>query len=61
MNQVLIFLHFVGLMLGATGGFGSALVMRRALAVRAGGGAAAARARADAGERLGDRAGADVG
>ena len=31
MNQVLIFLHFVGLMLGATGGFGSALVMRRAL------------------------------
>ena len=32
MNQVLLFLHFVGLMLGATGGFGSALVMRRALA-----------------------------
>ncbi len=31
MNQVLIFVHFVGLMLGATGGFGSALVMRRAL------------------------------
>ena len=33
MSQVLLFLHFVGLMLGATGGFGSALVMRRALAV----------------------------
>jgi phosphoglycerol transferase MdoB-like AlkP superfamily enzyme len=29
-NQILLFLHFVGLMLGATGGFGSALVMRRA-------------------------------
>ena len=32
MNQVLLFLHFVGLMLGATGGFGSALIMRRAVA-----------------------------
>jgi len=31
MNQVLLFLHFVGLMLGATGGFGSALIMRRAV------------------------------
>ena len=31
MDRILIFLHFVGLMLGATGGFGSALVMRRAL------------------------------
>jgi hypothetical protein len=31
MNQVLIFLHFVGLMLGATGGFASALIMRRTL------------------------------
>ena len=30
MNQSLIFLHFLGLMLGATGGFGSALIMRRA-------------------------------
>ena len=30
MNQFLLFLHFVGLMLGATGGFGSAIVMRRA-------------------------------
>jgi len=29
MNQVLIFLHFLGLMLGATGGFGSAIIMRR--------------------------------
>ena len=35
MNQILLFLHFVGLMLGATGGFGSALVMRRAQAVPA--------------------------
>lgn len=33
MNQVLIFLHFVGLMLGATGGFATALIMRRALAM----------------------------
>ena len=34
-NQLLLFLHFVGLMLGATGGFGDALVMRRALVVPA--------------------------
>ena len=33
MNQILIFLHFLGLMLGATGGFGSALIMRRAQAM----------------------------
>ncbi len=33
MSQVLLFFHFVGLMLGATGGFDSALVMRRALPV----------------------------
>lgn len=32
MDQGLLFLHFVGLMVGATGGFGSALIMRRALA-----------------------------
>ncbi len=31
MNQVLLFLHFVGLMVGATGGFGSAIIMRRAV------------------------------
>jgi hypothetical protein len=30
MNQILLFLHFLGLMLGATGGFASALIMRRA-------------------------------
>ena len=30
MNQVLLFLHFFGLMLGATGGYGSALIMRQA-------------------------------
>jgi uncharacterized membrane protein len=30
MNQILLFTHFLGLMLGATGGFGSALIMRRA-------------------------------
>ena len=35
MSQFVLFLHFVGLMLGATGGFGSALVMRRALAMPA--------------------------
>lgn len=35
MNQLLLFGHFVGLMLGATGGFGSALVMRRARAAEA--------------------------
>ena len=34
-SQFVLFLHFVGLMLGATGGFGSALVMRRALAMPA--------------------------
>lgn len=33
MNQTLIFLHFVGLMLGATGGFASALIARRTKAV----------------------------
>jgi hypothetical protein len=38
MNQVLLFLHFVGLMLGATGGFGSALIMRRTLAMTPEGG-----------------------
>jgi hypothetical protein len=31
MNEALLFLHFVGLMLGAAGGFASAIVMRRAL------------------------------
>ena len=31
MNAFWLFLHFVGLMLGAAGGFGSAIVMRRAL------------------------------
>jgi hypothetical protein len=31
MNQILLFLHFLGLMLGATGGFGSAMIMRRTL------------------------------
>lgn len=30
MNQILIFLHFFGLMLGAAGGFASGLIMRRA-------------------------------
>lgn len=30
MYQIVLFLHFLGLMLGATGGFGSALVMGRA-------------------------------
>lgn len=33
MYQIILFLHFLGLMLGATGGFGSALVMRRAVAL----------------------------
>jgi hypothetical protein len=33
MNEALLFLHFVGLMLGAAGGFASAIVMRRALAL----------------------------
>lgn len=31
MNEALLFLHFVGLMLGAAGGFASAMIMRRAL------------------------------
>lgn len=31
MNQILLFLHFVGLMLGAAGGFTSGLLMRKAL------------------------------
>jgi hypothetical protein len=31
MNEALLFLHFVGLMLGAAGGFASAVIMRRAL------------------------------
>ncbi len=35
MNQLLLFLHFVGLMLGAAGGFSSAVIMRRALAMPA--------------------------
>ena len=35
MNEALLFLHFVGLMLGAAGGFASAIVMRRALALPA--------------------------
>jgi hypothetical protein len=34
MNETLLFLHFVGLMLGATGGFGSAIVMRRAITLK---------------------------
>ena len=33
MNDAILFLHFVGLMLGAAGGFASAIVMRRALAL----------------------------
>lgn len=33
MNEALLFLHFFGLMLGAAGGFTSAIVMRRALAL----------------------------
>jgi hypothetical protein len=33
MNEALLFLHFVGLMLGTAGGFASAIVMRRALAL----------------------------
>ena len=35
MNQSLLFLHLVGLMLGAAGGFASAVIMRRALAMPA--------------------------
>jgi hypothetical protein len=36
MNETLLFLHFVGLMLGAAGGFASAVIMRRALVLPAG-------------------------
>jgi hypothetical protein len=36
MNETLLFLHFVGLMLGAAGGFASAVIMRRALVIPAG-------------------------
>jgi hypothetical protein len=36
MNETLLFLHFVGLMLGAAGGFASAVLMRRALVLPAG-------------------------
>ena len=35
MNQFILFLHLVGLMMGAAGGFGSAVIMRRALAMPA--------------------------
>ena len=35
MNEALLFLHFFGLMLGAAGGFSSAIVMRRALVLPA--------------------------
>ena len=35
MNQFLLFLHFVGLMVGVTGGLGSGILMRRALAMPA--------------------------
>ncbi|HUQ37076.1 MAG TPA: hypothetical protein VM144_11930 [Aestuariivirga sp.] len=35
MNEALLFLHFVGLMLGAAGGFASAIIMRRALTIPA--------------------------
>ena len=35
MNAALLFLHFVGLMLGAAGGFASAIIMRRALVLPA--------------------------
>jgi hypothetical protein len=35
MNETLLFLHFVGLMLGAAGGFASAVLMRRALVLPA--------------------------
>ena len=35
MNEALLFLHFVGLMLGAAGGFASAIIMRRALVLPA--------------------------
>ena len=35
MNETLLFLHFLGLMLGAAGGFASGILMRRALALPA--------------------------
>ena len=35
MNEALLFLHFLGLMLGAAGGFASAVLMRRALVLPA--------------------------
>ena len=35
MSDAILFLHFVGLMLGAAGGFASAVIMRRALALPA--------------------------
>ena len=35
MNEALLFLHFVGLMLGAAGGFARAIIMRRALVLPA--------------------------
>ncbi|MGB9140774.1 MAG: hypothetical protein WCB71_01085 [Aestuariivirga sp.] len=35
MNNAILFLHFVGLMLGAAGGFASAVLMRRALVLPA--------------------------
>jgi hypothetical protein len=35
MNETLLFLHFFGLMLGAAGGFASAVIMRRALTLPA--------------------------
>jgi hypothetical protein len=35
MNDTLLFLHFLGLMLGAAGGFASAVIMRRALVLPA--------------------------
>ena len=35
MNEALLFLHFFGLMLGAAGGFASAVLMRRALVLPA--------------------------
>ena len=34
MNQALLFLHFVGLMLGAAGGLASGIVMRKAMAMK---------------------------
>ena len=33
MNNIILFLHFFGLMLGAAGGFGGAIVARRAVAL----------------------------